>query len=215
MDPLNRRQFACWPPPRDFSAGRCAGCGGGGSVSGPAHPWSSHPGQSSAAERELIGVVSRTDSPLCRSGADRRRQGLRCNAALIEPTCPTSFCSTTDGGSFSAVNFTALYDCSAKLKTITTRLTIANDSCAQRPPLRCAVCSLDAAVLTTTRRRGNRPAYLTADRNPGQSSTRGSGVTGRRRVDRRTAGLTPTSSRRSLWNWHWRKPYPDKWTLDT
>lgn len=58
MDPLNRRQFLALAAAAAGVTAGCAGMGGGGSVksgSGPIDFWSSHPGQSSAAERELIG----------------------------------------------------------------------------------------------------------------------------------------------------------------
>lgn len=55
---LHRRQFLALAAAAAGVTAGCAGMGGGGSVksgSGPIDFWSSHPGQSSAAERELIG----------------------------------------------------------------------------------------------------------------------------------------------------------------
>ncbi|AAK47225.1 sugar ABC transporter, sugar-binding protein [Mycobacterium tuberculosis CDC1551] len=136
-----------------------------------------------------------------------------------EPTCPTSFCSTTDGGSISpsAVFSLPLTTCSAKLGW-TQRITSIRCWPTMSSTAAITLCRMLARrrCSTTTRRRGNRPAYPTADRNPGQSSTSGvrSYSAWSAPVDRRTAGNADLIS----WtfqgpNWAFGGAYSDKWTL--
>lgn len=95
MDPLNRRQFLALAAAAAGVTAGCAGMGGGGSVksgSGPIDFWSSHPGQSSAAERELIGRFQdrfpTLSVKLIDAGKDYDEVAQKFNAALIGTDVP-------------------------------------------------------------------------------------------------------------------------------
>ncbi|KAA1251086.1 ABC transporter substrate-binding protein [Mycobacterium simiae] len=97
MDTVSRRQFLALAGAAAATgvAAGCAGMGGGGSVksgSGPIEFWSSHPGQSTAVEKQLIGrfqdQFSGLSAKLIDAGKNYEEVAQKFNAALIGTDVP-------------------------------------------------------------------------------------------------------------------------------